>query len=141
MSRATLWDNIVATVDVAADDSDKTFTVTTLKQWWVRSIYVKLVTTATGGNRQVDVLFTDASNNIFAKYVAGAVQTASLTREYIFSPGHPQETGFTSGVMLRALSDHFILPEGYKIRVYDSAAIAAAADDMDVRILLEERMD
>jgi len=115
--RATLWDNIIAKADVAADDSDKTFTVTALRQWWIRSIYVKQVSTG-----------TDA---IVAKYVAGAVQAATLTREYVFAPGHPQETAFTKGVMLRALSYGLILPAGYKIRVYDSAAIAAAADDMD----------
>jgi len=140
-SRATFWDNLVAVSDVLADDSDKTFTVTAGKQWWLRSIYVKLVSAAAAGNRQVDVLLTNASDAVVAKYVAGAVQAATLTREYLFAPGQPQETTFTTGLMLRAMSDRLILPAGYKIRVYDSAAIAAATDDMDVRILLEERTE
>ncbi len=138
MSRNFRYFNIVKKSDVTLNDSDKSFTVTTSKQWLLKSVYVKLVTTATVGNRQLDVLLTDASDVVIAKFVAGAVQAASLTREYVFAPHHPQETGFTTGVMLRALADDFVLPAGYKIRVYDSAAIDAAADDMDVHIHIEE---
>lgn len=139
--RTSRYDNIVQKSDVVLNDSDKTLTVTTGYQWVLHSIYAKLISTATAGNRQVDVLLTDGSDNIVTKYVAGAVQTASLTREYIFAPLHPQETAFTNGIMLRALAGYIILPEGYKIRIYDSAAIAAAADDLEYRILVEERIE
>lgn len=141
MARNTRWFNVVKQSDVVANDSDKTFTVPAAKQWLVKSVYAKLVSTATAGNRQLDVLFTDGSDNIVAKYVAGAVQAASLTREYVFAPHHPQETAFTGGVMLRALADDFVLPAGYKIRVYDSSAIDAAADDLDVHVLVEENAE
>jgi len=87
------------------------------------------------------VLVTDGSDNIVAKFVAGAVQAASLTREYVFAPQLPQETGFTGGVMLRALSGDMVLPSGYKVRVYDSAAIGAAADDLTARLLVDEMTD
>jgi len=133
--------NIVQQADTALNDSDKTFTVPAGKAWGLRSVYAKLISTATVGNRQVDVLVTDGSDNIVVKFVAGAVQAASLTREYVFAPLHPQETAFTGGVMLRALSGEMVLPAGYKVRVYDSAAIDAAADDLTVRLLVEEMTD
>lgn len=125
--------------DVTLNDSDKTLVVPAGKQWLILAAYAKLITTATVGNRQLDVLLTDAADVLFAKYQAGAVQAASLTREYVFAPAHPQETVFTAGVMLRALGQGFVLLAGYKVRVYDSAAIAAAADDLDVHLLVEEQ--
>src|SRR3972149_4756849 len=130
MGRTTRFPNIVQQADAALNDSDKTLTVPAGKAWAVKSVYASLVSTATVGNRQLDVLVTDAADNIVAKFVAGAVQAASLTREYVFAPEHPQETAFTGGVMLRALSGDMVLPAGYKVRVSDSAALDAPADDL-----------
>ena len=141
MPRNTPWQNLVLQADAALNDSDKTFTVPAGKQWLVKHIYAKLISTATAGNRQMDILFTTAADVVVGKVVAGAVQVASLTREYTFAPECPQETTFTSGVMLRALPANLVLPAGYKIRVYDSAAIAATADDLDIQALVEERTE
>jgi hypothetical protein len=135
------YENLVLQADAALNDSDKTFTVTTGEQWWIKSIYASLVSTAVVGNRQLDVLITDASDNPVCKAVAGAVQAASLTREYVFAPGNPQETGFTNGLMYRAIPDRLVLPAGYKIRIYDSAAIDPTHDDLTVRLLVEDRTD
>jgi hypothetical protein len=139
--RTGRFPNIVQYGDATADDSDKTYVVPAGKAWLLRSVYAQLVSTATVGNRQLDILLTDGSDNALARYKAGAVQAASLTREYVFAPQHPQETGFTGTTMLRALGEGLILPAGYKVRVFDSAAIAAAADDLTVRILVEELVD
>lgn len=138
MPRTGPFPNIVQYEDTAADDSDKTLTVPTGKAWGLRSVFAQLATTATVGNRQVDVLVTDGSDNAIATFKAGAVQAASLTRQYVFAPQHPQETGFTGTVMLRALAGDMVLPAGYKVRIYDSAAIDAAADDLTIRLLVEE---
>ena len=132
-------ESIVQSADAALNNSNKTVTVPANKQWFVKSIYAKLISTATVGNRQLDVNITDDSDNVLLKYKAGAVQAASLTEEYVFAPSHPQETGFTANVMLRALGENIVLPAGYKIRIYDSAAIDAAADDLTIRILVDER--
>lgn len=129
--------NIVQVGDATLNDSDKTYTVPAGKSWRVQSVYAQLISTATAGNRQLDVDIGDGTN-LVAKFKAGAVQAASLTREYLFAPQHPQETSFTGTLMLRALAGDLILPAGYTVRVYDSAAIAAAADDLTVRILVEE---
>jgi hypothetical protein len=139
--RNSQFQNIVQQGDAVLDDSDKTYIVPAGESWLIKSIYAKLISTGTAGNRQMDVLITDAADVIVAKFVAGAVQAASLTREYVFAPTHPQETAFTVGVMLRALAGDLVIPAGYKIRVYDSAAIAAAADDLTVRILVSKQIE
>lgn len=133
--------NLSQQSDALADDSDKTFTVPAGKMWDVRSIYAKLVTTATVGNRQLDIVFADASANIIGKYQSAAAVAASLTREWLFAPGNPAENGFTNAWMLRPMSSNVMLPAGYTIRVYDSAAVDAAADDLTVRIIVEELSD
>jgi hypothetical protein len=84
------------------------------------------------------ILITDASDNTFIRYVAGAVQPASQTYNYFFAPLHPQETSFTASNMLRAIADPIVIPAGWKIRVYDSTAVDAAADDLTVRLWYEE---
>ncbi len=136
------YPNIVQQADAALNDSDKTFVVPTGKQWRLYSVFASLIATATVGNRQLDVLLTDASDNVLAKYFASAVITATQTRTVIFAPGHPQDAAFAAnGVMYRMLADGFVLPAGFKVRVYDSAAIDAAADDLTVRLLVEERTE
>ena len=139
--RTTRFENLVLKSDTALNDSDKTFTVPAGKQWWIKSIYASLVSTATVGNRQLDVLFTDASDVPICKAVAGAVQAGGVTRAICFAPLNPQETGFTNTLMYRAIPDNLVLSAGYKVRVYDSAAIDAAADDMAVQMLVEERTE
>lgn len=141
MARNTRWFQVAQKSDTAADDSDKTFTVPAATSWRLLSVYAKLVSDATVGNRQLDVLVTDASDNELAKFVAGAVQAASLTRTYLFAPQHPQETAFTNALMLRALAGDLVLPAGFKVRIFDSAAIAAATDDLTLRLLVEELVE
>jgi len=138
MPRATRWIEAIQLSDATANDSDKTFTVPAGVTYIPHSIAALLASTADVGDRQLDVLLTDGSDNVIAKYQAGAVQPASQSYTYVFAVNHPQETGFTGDVMLRALGEGIPLPAGYKIRVYDSAAIAATADDLTVRIMVEK---
>ena len=137
MPRTGSYPTLSLLTDSAANDSDKTVTVPASTQYRLQAISVTLVTTASVGNRQVDILITDAADATLIKYAAGAVQAASLTRNYFFAPGHTQDTGFTGTLMYRNLAANLIIPAGYKIRVYDSAAIAAAADDMTVNLWVE----
>ena len=120
--------------DTLPNDSDKTFIVPAGAEWHVISASILMVTDATVGNRLMTMLITDASDVTVIQYVAGAVQAASLTRTYLFAPAHPNETAFTNLVMLRSLSDQLMIPAGFKIRIFDSAAVAVATDDMTVRL-------
>ena len=124
--------------DATANDSDKTLTVPAGTVYEVESLYVRLVSTATVGNRQLTILVTDADDNILLRYLAGGTQAASITMDYNFAPGHPNETGnaTNNGAQVRSFMQGLRLPAGYKIRVYDSAAVDAAADDLTIRLLV-----
>lgn len=122
-----------------ADDSDNTWTVPANTEYQILSVYVSLVTTATVGNRQMAVQALDSSNNILIGARAGAVQAASLTRVYNFAPGLPTDVAFRDTDYLAVSMPPIFLAAGQKLRVWDKAAIAAAADDMTVRIQIASR--
>jgi len=68
-------------------------------------------------------------------------QAASLTRNYYAGPNLPDDAAFDASNRAHMLFDPrgIILPAGWTVRVFDAAAIAAAADDLTVRILGRER--
>lgn len=133
------WAPVLQT-DVVVNDSDKTFTVTAAKIWKILSIHVQLITTATVTNRQMTIEIQDASTNILAVIKAGVDQAPSLTYEYSFAPGLPDLVAVrdTTFVMTPLPNGMIILPS-YVVRIYDSAAVDAAADDMTMRMLVDER--
>lgn len=140
--RNTRWVESSLQADVTADDSDKTFTVPAGKSWVLLSAYVRLVTTATAGNRQMVVSLTNASDAELLTIRAGAVQAASLTRFYNFGPDLGDLTAFRdTDSLTNPFPVGLALPAGFKVRVRDKAAIDAAADDMDVRLLVEELVE
>jgi len=124
--------------DAVANDSDKTLVVPVGTMWAIQSIYARLVSTGTAGNRLLTVLFTNASDVPLFRYVAGGVQAASLTMDYVFAPNHPQETAVANnGLQLRALGSGITLLAGWKIRIYDVTAVDPAADDLTLQVLIE----
>lgn len=124
--------------DVTANDSDKTFTVPANKVWNVLSIFAKLVTDATVGNRTLKILITTATDVVIWDSGVAGNQAASLTKLYKGILGGQIKDNLALGDAELPLPSELVLPAGYKIRVYDSAAIAVAADDMDVHILVDE---
>lgn len=124
--------------DEALNDSDKKFTVPTNKVWIPLSIHVELISTATGGNRQMALEFQDGSDDVIAMVRAGAVQAASLTRNYLFSTTMVDLVGFRDTDWLSTPMPYLLLPEAFQIRVFDKAAVDAAADDMVVQMMVAE---
>ncbi|MFQ5798844.1 MAG: hypothetical protein ACE5H0_09150 [Bacteroidota bacterium] len=123
--------------DETANDSDKTFTVDSDEEWRVKSIYVELVTTATTGDRQLVVEYQDAAADVIAEVRAGAVQAPSLTRKYLFAVGAIDLTSFRDTDFLMTPLPEIMMTEGFKIRIYDIKAKDAAADDMEVHMMVE----
>ncbi len=121
--------------DIAVDDSDKTFTVPAGQEWQILFVWVVLTSTAAVGNRQMTIRAMTSGGAIIASLKAGAVQAASLTRNYLFAPSLADLTSFrdTSFLMTPMMPTMF-LSAGQQLRVLDSGAIAAAADDMLVYI-------
>jgi len=127
--------SVTRTYDATADDSDKTFTVPANKLWKVKWILARFVTTATVGNRGLEVQIGDGTNII--GYIGnGGVQAASTTTNSMFYNGAPN-TATGSNRTIGTPPD-MLLPAGYTIRIWDTAAIDAAADDLTVAICVEE---
>jgi len=126
--------------DKALNDSDKSFSFhgpTILD-----SVHVRLSTTATVGNRQIVLeVLTAAADVIFAVY-AGVVQAASLVRRYTMHVGSGHDAAFmpaaAEGVAHIPIPNNLTIPAGGSLRIRDSAAIAAAADDMEVTLQYRE---
>ena len=125
--------------DVTANASSKVFAVPAGHEYELFAIGVSLVTTATAGNRQIVIDFRDATDNLIARIVAGATQAASLTRTYHAAPTLPSAAAFVGNALTMPLPQGLVLPAGFDIRVWDSAAIDAAADDMSVWALGYDR--
>jgi len=123
---------IVSIFDAAANDSDKSFVVEGNELWKLNFVHVIYVSSADVGNRIVTIQVIDEDSNVIIDFVAGAVQAAGVTVHYKFMQGLLRETSVVNGEIIAALAADTYLKAGYTLRVFDSAAIAAAADDMTV---------
>ena len=117
-------------VDATLNDSDKSWTVPAGKVRVYNYIFAYLQTTATVGNRVMRVSITDGTTEIF-RFSADNL-AASLTGRFCWFVGGIDDPA-------ASVDSHCAFPElcllpGYVIRVYDSAAIDAAADDLTVAL-------
>lgn len=119
-------------VDATADDSDKSFSPPANETWKLNSVFVKMVTSAVVGNRQICIEVSSPAGVVIGRISAGAVQAASTTRYYLCMQGTFRETAFINeDIQIPIPMDSYIVP-GAALRVYDSAAIDATHDDMTV---------
>ena len=129
--------SMVYNQDITLDDSDKTFTVPAGKCWRLQFLQGQLATTATAGNRQMAVIIGDGTNTVWYK-LFGSTQAASLIRRYYASVNLPDDVAFDSAGGIRMGMLDWVIPAGWTVRLYDAAAIAPAADDLEYRLMVEE---
>lgn len=121
--------------------SAKTFTVPAGKVWELVRIYAEILTTATVGNRTLGVTITDGSNNIIQTPKTASI--AANSNGNILWAVWPIVQGTTAANNLRldgsapAVSIYgpiprILLPAGYIVKIWDTAAIDAGADDLTV---------
>ena len=135
-----VWDVIVVEDD-DANDSDKTYTFPANYMYQVLAIYVELTTTASAGDRQLEVQLLDYSDNIIQDYRPHVTQAASLTYKYVFGPGLAQDTDvYDTDHITTPIVPTMIVSGTYDLRIYDNNAVAAAADDMTIRLHLARRI-
>lgn len=123
---------IYSVFDSTANDSDKSFTVPDGEMWELNWVNTVLVTTATVGNRQMEMRILDESGNVMVSLFAGAVQAASLTRDYHFIQGVYRETAFVANELQVPYGTDIWMPAGWSLNMRDQAAIDPSADDMTV---------
>ena len=125
--------------DEALNDSDKVLTVPAGKSWQIQHVYVEYIATAAAGNRQLLLEVRDAEDDVISTIPALNVQIANATEYYLF--------GVSGDVTETKAGYHFlplgplVWPTGYDVRVRDSAAVAAAADDMNIQMSVFEYDD
>ena len=145
LNAATLAERLIGEgilrADSALNDSDKQFVVPSPNIWIPFSIWIKYTATVTAGTRQLAVEFITEGSAVVAQVRAGATQIASEVRYYLFSVTGVDLVAFRDTDWLSTALPHVMLPSGFKIRVYDKAAIDAAADDMEVSIMLSELIE
>ena len=123
--------------DTNLNDSSKDFVVPSNTNYRLLYGNVNYVSTATVGDRQLELQILDGSSNIVYKVSAGVVQAASLTVDYSFVPGAVREGTVFNGELIVPIVSDLYIPSAFTIRVIDSAAVDAAADDMIVRLMVE----
>ncbi len=126
--------------DTTTNDSDKTLTVPAGKEWHVMSIHVSYTSSATAGNRQLEIRFLDNDDDIMSSARARLTQAASLSYQYEFAPGLTNDTAaYDTDHITTSIPSTLVLPAGYKVRIFDNNAIAPAGDTMTVHMMILER--
>lgn len=122
--------------DETANDSDKTFTVGTLEIWQILSIWVEFISTATHGDRQIQIDIRDDSNDVIYSVLAKNKQSPETTEYYAISPNGQEPAETTPGRHFIPIPPGLLLPASYDIRIYDSAAIDVEGDDMVIQFMV-----
>lgn len=97
------------------------------KRWDVRALEVSLSSSATVGNRRLQISVYDAAQLIF-RYYAGITQAASLSYGYVFASGVPLSAAVLVDIAFVPFPANLVLGPGMIIKVADQAAVDAAAD-------------
>lgn len=125
---------IASQYDATLNNSNKTFTVPDGEMWHLNWARIVFTTTATVGNRLITLEIIDQSSNVLMSLAAGAVQAASATVDYNFLQGIFRETTVANGEIQVPFGQDTWLPAGWTLRILDTNAVDAAADDMIVSI-------
>jgi len=128
--------------DAGTNDSDKTYTVPANHTWLLGSVYAEIATTADVGNRLLNISITDGTNVIYRSQSTAAIAASKKGTLYSTNTGGASDTTArlilagtaTADVSLNLydLPREMYLPPGCVITIKDTAAVAAAADDMIV---------
>jgi hypothetical protein len=126
--------------DETTNDSDKTFTVPASTEWEVLSIWIELTTTATVGNRQLEIQLQDSEGDVIGAFQVGIVQPASQIYNYLIAIAMPDlATLYDTNYLITPLPAGTFLSAGEKVRIWDNNAVDAAADDMNVQMKIAYR--
>ena len=120
--------------DTDANDTSKDFVAQ--GDWQLLAVRVRLVTTATAGNRLVTMQIYDDSDatNVLLEMRSGVAQVASKDYSYYFAPGLSRLTSVYDSDYVSCPIPNIMLHNHQMLRICDLAAVAADSDDMEVFI-------
>jgi len=120
--------------DATANDSDKSFTTPVGKVREYLAVYLRFVTTATVGNRLLAIhLYPDGVLEMGRPFTSGTI-AASLDQRYMIGFGSITDDTSSGANTLVQGAPRCIIPAGGYLRIFDTAAVDAAADDLTVNL-------
>lgn len=150
------WEEIPMELEVeeTANDSDKTISIPAGEEWQIISIWIEYSTTATVGNRELELQIRDSAGDIVGGVVIFTMTASKVYIAWLFQ-GAAATPNNASGTSARILANGasgnpnestifplptgFALPSGFDMRFIDVAAVDAAADDMIIQMLVKKR--
>lgn len=127
------------TPEETTNDSDKAFVTPVDVEREIAWVWVELTTTVVVGNRLMCLQVLDEAGDLIFEALATPVQAASLTRYYLFAEHVPQAAAFVNVDYASITIPRMPLLPGWSVRVFDRAAVDAAADDMVVQYVYRAR--
>jgi hypothetical protein len=122
--------------EVALNASSQVLTVPTGKIWYLVALFATLTTTATVGNRRIQLIVRNEAATDVSRIRALNDQTASTTEYYLFGTGGDVAEGVPS-IHTLPVAPVWVGP-GYTVRVQDVNNIDAAADDLALQLTVLE---
>lgn len=128
--------------DTTLADSNKTLTVPANRMWHILGLRAELTSTASAGNRQLNVHLLDTDAAIIQEFRAGLVQAASATYYYTFAPGMDDKTAVRDSDWLSTpIPPTLVLTQGQAVKVLDNSSIAADSDTLILRLSVMQKGD
>jgi hypothetical protein len=120
--------------DNSEGDSDKSLVITTGERGFeLLSVYIKLDSAVSVGNRHVCLTVRDQAGNDVMYVEQPHDQAALSTHYYLFGVGLTNDSSISTYEFIGI--PPIVIPNGYTVRVFDAAAIAASSDDLRVEIM------
>jgi len=117
------------------NDSDKTLTVPADTEYQVLWLYLEFTTTATVGDRQIQINILDGAADVIGQIRPNTTQAASLTYYYMIGPSLANQVAvYDTDHIQTPLPPTVFLPATYALRIFDNNAVAAAADDLVIQM-------
>jgi hypothetical protein len=116
--------------------TDRVYTIpAAYREYYINHIFVTFTTIASDADRQLEVQFRDANDNVILAIVPGVAQAAGNTYRYAIGPALADHLGVRDGdYVMTPMPPNVLLPAGYDVRVFDNNTIGAAADSIVVRM-------
>lgn len=129
---------IIQVEDTALNSFNKIITVPPGKRWTIRSIFLVITTTATVGTRRTRIDYRDENDNVLMRLPTTVDVLANEVIEQSFIVSGENRANSLDGTVLTILPHDITLIEGWDINIIDTVAVDIAADDIIVRMIVEE---
>lgn len=124
---------VISASDLATGDSDKEIAVPTGRNWRQLMVSISYVSSATVGNRLIEIQLRDASNVVLFSARASETQAASNTELYEGAINVVDQVVTATSIVHMILAD-FVMNGGFDIRAHDVNAIDPTGDDLLLRV-------